>query len=321
MTLHVFGTILTHRGVAHNNCGENEGTVSTLQKIIRHGDLYSTVSGEAIRYALREVWPHNGEYAVPETQLNRPVPADGRDWKDPTFGDNWEQYVDNDVLGFMLETNNSRGVLEVGRAVSTTPWHGTVSNHFASVGAQPRGTQNERTGNRNPIPYAVEVHDTRYQYTFAMTPDALKRDKLDRTKKTLWALCNLRRVGGSHARFLYDFAPEIVVLRLTRDPAPRIMNCFVEDEERDTMSLKPLAQRMTGDDGDQPDIKAEEVVIGGVPIDHPIRADLKTSVSNNTALTIKQGVKAAFEHLLNQLVEKDDHVIMKSEDEGPGAKS
>ena len=32
-------------------------------------------------------------------------------------------------------------------------------------------------GNENPIPYQCEVHDTRYQYTFAMTPDSLLADK------------------------------------------------------------------------------------------------------------------------------------------------
>lgn len=44
MALHVFGTILTHRAVAHNNRGENEGTVSTLQKIIRNGEPHRRTS-------------------------------------------------------------------------------------------------------------------------------------------------------------------------------------------------------------------------------------------------------------------------------------
>ena len=49
MSLHVFGTVLTARAVAANNRGENEGTTATLQKIIRDGDLFTTVSSESIR--------------------------------------------------------------------------------------------------------------------------------------------------------------------------------------------------------------------------------------------------------------------------------
>ena len=47
MTMHLFGTVLTAEAVAANNRGENEGTVSTLQKIIRNGEVFSTVSAEA----------------------------------------------------------------------------------------------------------------------------------------------------------------------------------------------------------------------------------------------------------------------------------
>ncbi|MBX3436861.1 MAG: type I-B CRISPR-associated protein Cas7/Cst2/DevR [Planctomycetaceae bacterium] len=299
MARHVFGTALTSRAVAHNNRGENEGTVSTLQKIIRFGELYSTVSGEAIRYALREVWPQNDEFAVPAERLNRPVPSNGRGWRDPAFGEGWQEYVDNDVLGFMLETNNRRGALEVSRAVSTTPWPGTVTNHFASVGAQPSRTS--RTGNANPIPYSVEIHDTRYQYTFAMTPDALQQDNLERTKQTLWALYNLRRVGGAHARFLYDFSPEMVVLRLTHDPAPRIMNCFVENEERGTISLMPLVHRMAGNESERPDVNPNEIIVGGIPSNYPVRDELQSFTSDGAGLTVLQSVRAAFLHLFTRL--------------------
>lgn len=53
MTMHLFGTILTPQAVASNNRGESEGTVATLQKVIRNGDLYTTVSSEAVRCPLR----------------------------------------------------------------------------------------------------------------------------------------------------------------------------------------------------------------------------------------------------------------------------
>ena len=36
----------------------------------------------------------------------------------------------------------------------------------------------------------------------------------------------VRHVGGNHARFLYDFRPESIVIRVTQDPSPRIMDTF-----------------------------------------------------------------------------------------------
>jgi len=239
MTMHLFGAVLTPQAVAHNNRGESEGgTVSTLQKVIRNGDLYSTVSSEAIRYAIREGWAEDNE------RVNRDVRKPPKNaWTDKEFkkpGD----FIDNDVLGFMhakKETLSRRGVLEISRAVSTTPWPGTVSNHFASAGSNPSVTH------ENPIPYAKEVHDTRYQYTFAMTPESLLKDKMDRTRNTLLAIQNIRRVGGAHALQFFDFAPEAVVLRWTPDPAPRIMFCFEQGEDGG-LSLEKLVGRVRGGD-------------------------------------------------------------------------
>jgi len=277
MSLHLFGTVLTTRAVAANNRGENEGTATTLQKIIRNGDLYSTVSSEAIRYALREGWLEDSE-----VELNRVVSHRGSEWKDREFSDGWERYIDNDVLGFMhakKETLSRRGILEISRAVSTTPWPGTVSANFASPGANPSVTHN------NPIPYASEMHDTRYQYTFAMTPEALQGgDKLARAQKTLQGIQNLRRVGGNHARYFYDFAPEAIVLRVTDDPAPRIMLCFDEDE-RGTLSLARLVRRMQGE---EPDVGPAEVVVGAAIDDIEGIDELK-----KLGVDVKPGVKAA----------------------------
>jgi CRISPR-associated protein Cst2 len=280
MTVHLFGTVLTAQAVAHNNRGESEGTVSTLQKVIRNGDLYSTVSSEAIRYALRETW-----LADAELKLNRKVSHNGSDWTDKDFkkpGD----FIDNDVLGYMhakKETLSRRGILEVSRAVSTTPWPGTVSAHFASPGSNPAVAPD------NPIPYQCEVHDTRYQYTFALTPDALLEEKKTRTEKTLLAIQNLRRPAGNHARFLFDFAPEAVVLRWTPDPAPRIMFCF-EQEEDGRLSLAKLLARVRGGD-----IEAKGLVVGTA---EPIS---ELTELRGLGVAVHDGVKKAFADILVQV--------------------
>jgi CRISPR-associated protein Cst2 len=279
--MHLFGTVVTAQAVAHNNRGENRGSLSTLQKVIRNGDLFSTVSSEAVRYAIREIWQENSE------KVCRTVSHHGSTWdKDGKEFGTPADFVDNDVLGFMhakKETISRRGILEISRAVSTTPWPGTVSAHFASPGSNPAVAAD------NPIPYQCEVHDTRYQYTFALTPESLLKDKKSRTEKTLLAIQNLRRPAGNHARFLFDFAPEAIVLRWTPDPAPRMMFCFEQGEDG-RLSLQKLVARVKGGD-----ILGKELAVGTAePID--ALEELK-----KLDVPVYDGVKKAFADILRRV--------------------
>ncbi len=264
MTTHIFGMILTHQGTFSNNRGEGEGTTNTLQKVIREGELYSTVSAEAIRYALREQWQEQNEGLNRRTLDHHQVQITDREFA------NWQNNLDDDVLGFMhaqQETVSRRGNLEVTRAISTTPWAGEIMQNFASPGSNP-------IGNENPIPYAVEVHHTRYQFGFALTPDALGRERncddqgnpmnsvhnaeerRRRVQATLDGLCNLRRVGGAHARYFSDYSPEAFILRITDDPAPRMLYCFRQTDTGE-LSIRELINKVEAGD-----ITASELVIG-----------------------------------------------------------
>ena len=264
MTTHIFGMILTHQGTFSNNRGEGEGTTNTLQKVIREGELYSTVSAEAIRYALREQWQEQNETLNRKTLDHRQVQI-----SDDKF-EKWQNNLDDDVLGYMhaqKDTVSRRGNLEVTRAISTTPWVGEVMQNFASPGSNP-------IGNEHPIPYAVEVHHTRYQFGFAMTPDALGRERnyddqgeqvnsshdieerIRRVQVTLNGLCNLRRVGGAHARYFSDYSPEAIILRVTDDPAPRMLYCFRQNDTGE-LSIQELINKVEAGD-----IAASELIIG-----------------------------------------------------------
>jgi CRISPR-associated protein Cst2 len=275
--MHLFGNVVTAQGVAANNRGENEGNVSTLQKIIRNGVQYTTVSAEAIRYAIRDLWKEDAKENA-KVKLNREVTFRTSTWKDREFGEGWEKYIDNDVLGYMhakKETASRRGVLEITRAVSTTPWPGTLSHNFAQPFANP-------IGNENPIPYQAEIHDARYQYGFAMTPDALEQDKVLRTTKTLNALQNLGRVAGNHARYLFDFSPEVIVLRWTADPAPRILLC-VDENERGELGLDRLVARLKSGDVDP-----KELIVGTA-----VESIRGTNELRKLGAIVHGGVKAA----------------------------
>jgi len=201
LVLHLFGNILTHYGPAANNRGKNEGNITPLQKLEWKGDVHTTVSAEAIRWALRYSWQQAG-YTVnrcwnDETNQFSPV--------DMNFDAN--KFIDDDVLGFMRteaakvenldgstevteedadessdakvassrKTSkkkrqpppkgivlNRRGALEVSRAVSMTPFSGDIT--FNAVSGEK---------NRTSL-YATEIHATRYQYGFALTPNQLK---------------------------------------------------------------------------------------------------------------------------------------------------
>jgi CRISPR-associated protein Cst2 len=294
MTWHLFGNILTNYGTAANNRGENEGNITTLQKILWQGEVHSTVSAEAIRWALRYYWQTSGQY-----QVNRQWNDTQNDnvWQNPNFDD--EQYIDDDVLGFMradaakAEANDDeeqptegkkkrktapkgtatvkRGVLEVTRAVSTQPFAGDVTFNAASG-------QKGRTSL-----YGTEVHATRYQYGFALTPDRLK-DKL-RIHAVLDGLISLTNVAGNHSRFLYDFAPDSIVLRWTHDFSPRLLYCFVEEDGE--ISAPDLLRRIEAGD-----IDPKELWVAGAILNTETGERLEEHGVNAF-----KGVKSAVENL------------------------
>lgn len=266
MSLHVFAAFVTANGTAANNRGLTEGNITTLQKLVWNGQVHTTISAEAIRFALRrqlaEKEPCNRTFNDSE-RLN--------EWKDPQFkawGDKakGETFIDDDLLGFMAAEAGKqegekgsakvrRAVLEVTRAVSLTPWPGDVTFNAASPGATPSA---QKKGS-NPVPYGTELHATRYQYGVALTPSALQVPA--RAVTALRALCSLGPVAGNHGRFLFDFSPESVVFRVTQEAAPRILYTFQAAKDG-AVSLDELLRKVRARD-----IPAKELVLGGAAVD------------------------------------------------------
>ncbi len=262
MSQHLFAAIVTHHGTAANNRGETDGNVTTLQKLLWHGQVHTTVSAEAVRFALRRRFA-----ASDKNGTNRKWDEETRTntWQDHQFkgwnGANGKTYIDDDLLGYMSaeaakeegkagSASVRRAVLEVTRAISLLPWSGDVTFNAASPGATPSAA---KKGN-NPVPYGTELHATRYQYGIALTPERL-REK-DRARTAITALCELAQVAGNHGRFLFDFSPESAIFRLTDDPAPRLLYVF---EQKDQTIDAPLLLART----EAGDINARELVIGG----------------------------------------------------------
>jgi len=267
MTFHLFGNVLTGYGTAANNRGENEGNITTLQKILWKEEVRTTVSAEAIRWALRYYWQTAGN----GYQVNRRWDDEANDniWQNENF--DYTAFIDDDVLGFMraegakVEASDEpkqkgkkapkgtatvrRGVLEVTRAVSTTPYVGDLTFNSKS------GQKLDKNGNaKRDTLYGTEVHATRYQYGFALTPDRLK-DK-SRIIPVLDGLASLGEVAGNHSRFLYDFSPESLILRWTHDFSPRILYSFTENEGE--ISIEELIRKVRNQD-----IEPQELWIAG----------------------------------------------------------
>lgn len=278
MSLHLFGNILTAEGVAANNRGESEGNITTLQKLLWKGTVHTTVSAEAIRWAVRYHWQHHGH------EVNRKWMEEEQDhkWQDQKWK-GWQDkegktYIDDDVLGYMLaeggksegekgSTLARRGVLEITRAVSLTPYAGDI-------------TFNAKSGEKGSTSlYGTEVHATRFQYGFALTPERLREPK--RALAAMEALVHLGEVAGNQSRFLFDFSPESIVLRLTEDPAPRILYCF--EASNGQADCSDLARRVSAGD-----VKADELFIGGPVVE-------AAAMKGITGAKTFPGVKKAFE--------------------------
>lgn len=310
MSKYLYGLIVTPYGVAANNRGENEGNITTLQKILWNGEVHTTVSAEAIRWAIRYYWQKKGIPINRKWDEEKYIHA----WEDPGWTA-WDSesadgsktdrvFIDDDVLGFMearagaeegsgelfdknakleqirealksakaagdhnkiRELKNQendltkyiknakkgsatkrKGALEVTRAISLTPFAGDI-------------TFNSKSGEKSRTSlYGTELHATRYQYAFAITPDSL------RVKNHIYdvidAVVGLSEVGGNQSRFLYDFSPDAIVFRWTDDFAPRILYGFTYDGtvSGSSLAIPSITRKM-----DARDIDPAEVVIGG----------------------------------------------------------
>lgn len=290
MSTHLFGAVITPYGTAANNRGENDGNTTTLQKLLWKGDVHTTVSAEAIRWAIRYYWQRRAALGDARLRTNRTwdeIAEDNRmadaTWKawtpEALQAKPQDTLIDDDVLGFMLAEgaklegdasegeedgkkpgkgkakkpgkgtiSKRRGALEVTRAVSLTPFAGDI-------------TFNAKSGTMGSTSlYSTEVHATRYQYGFALTPArlAVRARVLD----VIDAIVGLGEVAGNHSRFLYDFSPESIVLRITDDMAPRLLYCF--EQQGNALSFPALVARVKA-----ADIRPDELVIGGPVIDSP----------------------------------------------------
>ncbi|MGQ4648918.1 type I-B CRISPR-associated protein Cas7/Cst2/DevR [Lyngbya aestuarii] len=261
---HLFGNLLTHYGSASLNHGQSTGNVTHLQKVCWHNKIHSTVSGDAIRWALRYYWQQQ------DYEVNRVWDADT--FTHQLIDENFDavRFIDDDVLGYMgieaakeelIEEESATpskkkkikktkgtskprlGALGVNRAISLIPYNGNITFN-AKSGAKDRTSL-----------HFHEYHNTRYQYGLALDPHHLK-DK-SRIFAVIDGLMSIRKVGGHNNVFCYDFSPESLVLRWTQENSPHLFYCFEQHQSEPTISSDLIEQV------EVQDIEGSELWIGG----------------------------------------------------------
>ena len=180
--------------------------------------------------------------------------------------------------------NLRRGVLELTRAISITPWSGDVTFNantpWSNLGSKDKD---------NPGPYIAEMHATRYQYGFALTPERL-RDR-SRASIAIQALCKLGNVAGNQGRFLFDFSPETIVIRITDDPAPRLLYTFTTSDNGANIDASLLIKRVIAKD-----VEPSELWIGVSDLDSAMVKRLR-----DVGVTNIQGVKATAKSVCSEI--------------------
>lgn len=286
MNTYVYATVLTNGDIASNNCGENEGNIKTLQKIVFRGVEFSTVSSEAIKFAIRNYWQinsYNTNRLFDEKNLYTYV----QDKTYEKFEKGLYEFIDDDLSGYMYaaqaENDEEEPENDEEESKASKPKGKGSKKSTAKVSRRTRGIVRQRRApfvmgpalslhpysgdslfkcasnekkEGNLTVYSTEVHGTEYQYSFGLNVDAVVVRK--HIEPLFNAIIDMPPVAGNHARFFYDFSPETIVFRVTNECAPRINKCFELDDNNEIKLSKLIRKIACGD------VPAKELIVGGI---------------------------------------------------------
>ncbi len=145
-THYLYGTILTAEAVAANNRGDNIGNTTTLQKVFVGDDLHTSVSAEAIRFALRYRFQLQGEPVDRSFNVETGATRYRKDGNVPSW-DREAPYIDDDLMGFMdakaaqVEQESEGSIDEAESSDTVTkselaPWPSVALSRFAPIAAR-----------------------------------------------------------------------------------------------------------------------------------------------------------------------------------------
>lgn len=322
-TNYLYGTVLTGEAVAANNRGDNIGNTTTLQKVFHQDDLHTSVSAEAIRFALRYRFQLEGLKVNRSYEPHTDKGLFYEDEKRTYWNPEGDVYIDDDLMGFMdaaaaqaeKEAEEAEGEgeaikpskkkpkgkttkrpspLAIGRAVSLRPYRGELSFNAVS---------GEKVKGKLSL-YSAEMHTTEYQYSFGLNlDDVVKKENIGHL---IDAIVDPPPVAGNHARFAYDFSPTSIVLRVSNAHSSKIQNCFEHNEETRTFTIEKLISRVRSGD-----IPAGELVVGGEVASAEGGVELK-----KLGVTVLAGVKEAADEARARIAKMDKNFDALSQNGG-----
>jgi CRISPR-associated protein Cst2 len=297
-THYLYGTVLTAEAVAANNRGDNIGNTTTLQKVFVGDDLHTSVSAEAIRFALRYRFQLQGHPVDRSFDVKTGATRYRKEGNVPSWNLD-DPYIDDDLMGFMdakaaQREQESEGSTDGAEAPDTdAPADQRTESEGGKKGARPgkkAGTAKKQvtiTKRTSPLAVgrAISLRPYRGEISFNTTSREKKKGDLslyaaemhtteyqysfglnlgdvvvkDNIGHLIDAIVDPPQVAGNHSRFAYDFSPASIILRITSCHSSRIQNCFDHDEETRGYSISRLIHRIEA--GDLP---ANELIAGGL---------------------------------------------------------
>ncbi|HBK24987.1 MAG TPA: CRISPR-associated protein [Planktothrix sp. UBA10369] len=319
-TNYLYGTILTGEAVAANNRGDNLGNTTTLQKVFHQDTIHTSVSAEAIRFALRYRFQLENPDLVNRSYDANTSKLEHKDEKITYWNSNSTSatknnqfpsanypYIDDDLMGFMdaeAAGKEKEAELQEEETTSKKPKEklkGKVTKRQSplaigrAISLRPyRGelsfncVSGEKSKGQLSL-YNAEMHTTEYQYSFGINlGDVIQKEYIG---QLIDAIIDPPPVAGNHARFAYDFSPASIIFRLTHAHSSRIQNCFEHDEINRTYTLERLIERLKAKD-----IPPTELVIGG-----EIYATEEGEILKNLGVTVYRGVYEAAQEIRQQI--------------------
>lgn len=252
---------LTKVNINNLNSSENPGNLIVLKRVQdSKGDYYAYVSGQALRYYLKETMNQLG---MPLTKLNKSgeyiIEAENKD-ENKRYEEILKNYPDLDLLGFMEAKSGSGKMalrrwspVKVSPMISIYPWKGDADMLTRKKEGQEGGDLvkieiNTFNFMRGTVVVDINMIGSRVdELSYEMKEAITQEIKAKRIKYLVDAIKNLDG-GAKKARLLDDLTPKFVIITKQKAGTPIFLNALDVDAEGNikTDLIKEILEEFDG---------------------------------------------------------------------------
>lgn len=230
---------LTKVNIDNLNSSENPGNLIVLKKVQdSKGDYYVYVSGQALRYYMKETMNQLG---MPLTKLDKSgeYVIDAKTKDDERYGEILRNHPDLDLLGFM-ETKKGAGALrrwspvKVSPMISIYPWKGESDMLTRKKEGQEGGDIvkieiNTFNFMKGSIIMDIDMIGARVDELSYEIEPVLNSD--EKTKRIDYLVNSIKNLdgGAKKARLLDDLTPKFVIITKQKAGTPIFLNALDVD--------------------------------------------------------------------------------------------